>query len=73
MTPHDERVDERLIQLEIKLSYTEDLVDTLNDLVASQQMAIDRLLRELAELKHQRADESGPALRGLRDDLPPHY
>lgn len=65
--------EERLEQLEIKLSYAEDLLDSLNTLVARQQDQIDRLLREVAELRRQRADEPTATFRSLRDELPPHY
>jgi SlyX protein len=72
MSPHD-RTDERLTQLEIKLSYTEELVDTLNDLVTRQQDQIDVLLREVSQLRQQGTDDGQPRFRSLRDELPPHY
>ncbi len=72
MSPTD-ATDHRLTQLEIKLSYTEDLVETLNDLVTKQQDQIDRLLREVSHLRQQGADDGQPRFRSLRDELPPHY
>lgn len=72
MSPHD-RTDERLNQLEIKLSYTEELLDTLNDLVTRQQDQIDVLLREVSLLRQQGTDDGQPRFRSLRDELPPHY
>jgi SlyX protein len=65
--------DERLMQLEIKASYTEDLLDTLNQIVARQQQQIDRLVREVGLLRQQMADSSTPTFRSLRDEAPPHY
>ncbi len=65
--------DPRIEQLEIKLSYAEDLLDTLNDLVIKQQGQIDLLLREVALLRRQREDVGPREFRSLRDDLPPHY
>ncbi len=65
--------DPRIEQLEIKLSYAEDLLDTLNDLVIKQQGQIDLLLREVALLRRQREDDGPREFRSLRDDLPPHY
>jgi len=64
---------ERITQLEIKLSYAEDLLDTLNALVTRQQDQIDRLLREVLQLRQQRNNEATPAFRSLSDELPPHY
>jgi SlyX protein len=65
--------EQRLIDLEIKLSYSEDLLDELNKIVARQQQHIDLLLREVAALRDQVSESSPPAFRSLRDELPPHY
>jgi SlyX protein len=65
------RTDDRLTELEIKASYTEDLLDRLNDVVVRQQRQIDALLREVAALRQQ--GNAAPEVRSLRDELPPHY
>lgn len=65
--------ESRITELEIKLSYTEDLLDTLNALVARQQEDIAMLLREVVSLRHQGNEPGMAAPRNLRDDLPPHY
>jgi SlyX protein len=72
MEPTD--TDARLTDLEIKASFTEDLLDTLNAIVARQQAQIDRLTTELSTLRNQMpAADGGPVFRSLRDELPPHY
>lgn len=71
-TPAQE-TDERLTRLEIQLAYAEDLLDTLNTLVAKQQDQITRLLREVGQLRRQREDDAPGGFRSLRDELPPHY
>jgi SlyX protein len=66
--------DQRLTDLEIKASYADDLLDTLNALVARQQEQIDLLLREVSRLRQRGGDDgqsAGP--RDPRDELPPHY
>lgn len=66
--------DQRLTELEIKASFAEDLLDTLNALVARQQEQIDVLLREVSRLRQRGGDDglsAGP--RDPRDELPPHY
>jgi SlyX protein len=65
--------DERLTNLEIKASFTEDLVDSLNQVIVRQQQDIDLLLRQLAQLREQMAGADAGAPRNLRDELPPHY
>jgi SlyX protein len=72
MNAHD-RTEQRLTELEIKLSYADDLLDTLNQQVAQQQQTIDLLLAEVRRLRRQQAEEDTPAFRSLRDELPPHY
>ena len=70
--PHP--VEARLTDLEIKASFTEDLVDQLNAIIIRQQQQLDALAREVRELRQQGAgDSGGPAFRSLRDELPPHY
>ena len=66
--------EQRLTDLEIKASFADDLLDTLNALVAKQQEQIDLLLREVSRLRQRSGDDgqsAGP--RDPRDELPPHY
>lgn len=66
--------DARLMELEIKLSYMEDLVEQLNLSVYRQQEAIDVLVQEVRQLRSQAAPADGAGVsRNLRDELPPHY
>lgn len=64
--------DKRLIDLEIKYTQMEDLLDQLNQIVTTQQFAIDKLEREVLELKL--ASSSGNSGdRNLVNEKPPHY
>lgn len=67
------RTEARITELEIKLSYNEDLLDTLNALVARQQQDLDTLLREVVQLRQQGSEPGMAAARNPRDELPPHY
>ena len=67
------RIEARLTELEIKASYSEDLLDRLNDVVVRQQAQIDALQRALAALRERALETPQPAFRSLRDELPPHY
>jgi len=75
MTPHQNRNDleERLTNLEIKASFTEDLLDKLDQVIIRQQDQIDRLTREVQLLRQQAPAEGSGSQRNLRDELPPHY
>lgn len=72
MDPDLHTLEQRITELEIKASFAEDTVEQLNAVVVRQQAQIDRLIRELVELRDRAAAEPGAA-RGQRDELPPHY
>jgi SlyX protein len=74
-TPMEHRhdVEHRLNELEIKASFTEDLLDQLNLTIYRQQTQIDSLIQQLARLAQQHTDDAGGAARAPRDELPPHY
>ena len=73
MDDERQRLDDRLVDLEIKLSWADDLLEQLNNVVARQQGQIDTLAREIAALRAQAASGGPDAPRSLRDELPPHY
>jgi SlyX protein len=68
-----ESVDQRLMELEIKSSFTEDLVEKLNEIIVRQQAQIDRLQREVLEMREQARAADPGSFRSLRDEMPPHY
>ncbi len=66
-------VDQRLMDLEIKASFSEDLLDQLNQVIVRQQQQIDLLIEEVSRLRQPaREGGDGHSLQ-LMDDLPPHY
>ena len=66
-------IDKRLMELEIKASFTEDLVEQLNQTIFQQQQQIEALIREVSQLRQQNPDGGTGGFRSLRDELPPHY
>jgi SlyX protein len=67
-------MNDRLTEIEIKLSLNEDLLETLNRQVYEQQQQIDLLQAQLRHLYAQMRAQSEPAEpRNLRDEIPPHY
>ena len=66
-------MESRITDLEIKISYTEDLVEELNRTVFRQQQQIDLLAKELRNLRDQAQNNQPQEFRSLRDDIPPHY
>ena len=67
------RAQARLTELETKLAFAEDLLETLNQTVFRQQGQID-LLQQQLRLLHQRLQDALPDdARTPRDEIPPHY
>lgn len=66
-------MEERLNELEIKLSYAEDLIDELNRTIFRQQQQIDFLVQEVLGLRQQVQTIAAPRSATLREEIPPHY
>lgn len=64
----------RLIELEIKLAYQEDLLQSLNKIVSGQQQQLQSLENSLTIL-HQRQQTlaENMASNPAETQLPPHY
>lgn len=66
-------MDARINELEVKLSFAEDLLEQLNLTVFRQQQQIESLQRELRALREQMLASLPAEQRSLRDEIPPHY
>ncbi len=66
--------ESRIIELETKLAFAEDLLETLNQTVIRQQKQIGSL-QEQFRLLHQQVKESqaDSEPRNLQEEIPPHY
>jgi SlyX protein len=66
--------DNRITELEIRFSHQDDFLRQLNEVVVDQQQKIDRLEKEILDLKRNINQESGvDGGRSLSDEKPPHY
>jgi SlyX protein len=69
----DSVLEARVTELEVKLAFAEDLLESLNRTVFRHQERIELLERQLRDL-HRLALQSQPGeQRNLRDEIPPHY
>lgn len=65
--------EERLIELEIKMAYQEDLLQTLNGIVVEQQRRIS-LLEETCKLLNERIKSLSTGHQpDILEPPPPHY
>jgi SlyX protein len=65
-------LQKRVTELEVKLAFAEDLLETLDRTVYRQQQQIEQLQAQVRELREQLA-AAPDERRSLRDDIPPHY
>jgi SlyX protein len=64
--------EERITNLEIKLTYQDDLIRALNDVIVELRGEIDRLTRSVEALEGE--VRGGGAATGLgAEERPPHY
>ncbi|MBT9590202.1 MAG: SlyX family protein [Thiobacillus sp.] len=66
-------MEARLNELEAKLVFAEDLIETLNQTVIRQQGQLDSLQQQMRLLHQQLQDARPDETHTLRDELPPHY
>jgi SlyX protein len=67
-------MEDRLTELEIKMSLTEDLIDELNRTIYRQEQKLDLLQQQLRHLHQQMQSAAEPdEAHNLRDEIPPHY
>jgi SlyX protein len=65
--------EKRLTDLEIKATFTEDLLDQLEKVITGQQKQIDLMVRELRDLRQRLPDQNDNSPRNPPDDRPPHF
>ena len=67
--------DARIVDLEMKLGFQEQLVDELNEVVTRQQGQIDQLEKMMHRLTDSLTDiqEATTGPRRPEDEVPPHY
>jgi uncharacterized coiled-coil protein SlyX len=65
-------LSERIDALEIRLTYQDETIETLNQTITAQWLKIDALTRQIAELRERLQDAEGNA-PGPANEPPPHY
>ncbi len=67
-------MEDRVIELEIRVAYQEALLLELNDAIVAQGRMIDRLRLELERLRDQlRTQAPSPVAPPSEETPPPHY
>ncbi|GLH80250.1 protein SlyX [Bradyrhizobium sp. SSBR45G] len=63
---------ERIDRLEMRLTFQDDTIETLNQTITAQWREIDALKRQIALMVERLEDAQGNA-EGPRNEPPPHY
>jgi len=66
-------MESRLAEIETKLSFSEELLETLNRTVYRQQSQIDQLRLDLGALREQMRSALPATSHHSGDETPPHY
>ncbi|MGJ4971681.1 MULTISPECIES: SlyX family protein [unclassified Bradyrhizobium] len=70
--PSNAELAERIDTLEMRLTFQDDTIETLNQTITAQWREIDALKRRIALLVERLEDAQGNA-EGPRNEPPPHY
>jgi SlyX protein len=69
----EKTLDVRIDELEAKLAFAEDMIESLNLTVFRQQEQLDLMQQQIRLLHEQLKAVSPKEERDLRDEIPPHY
>jgi SlyX protein len=65
--------DERIDDLESRLAFQDDTIQSLNDVLVAQQRVVDRLQLQMAALLKRHEELVGQFESSEQDAPPPHY
>jgi SlyX protein len=68
----DKALSDRIDALEMRLTYQDETIETLNDTVTAQWKQIDALTRQIAQLA-ERVRQAEANLPAPANEPPPHY
>lgn len=66
-------LQERVMDLESRLAFQDDTIETLNDILVAQQQALERLQLQMAALLKRQAEMGGQFEISGEEAPPPHY
>ena len=67
-------MDDRITELETRLVFQDDVIEKLNEVVTNQQQQLDKITRELLDLRAQiKSLEPSNVATDKEETPPPHY
>ena len=74
MSNDSDHREARIVELEVRYTLQQDLLEQLSQALWEQQRLLDKLAARVEELEHRLTDSSEPeTVRTPEDDVPPHY
>lgn len=68
------QVEERLVELETRVAFQDDLLRKLDDIVSRQSIELDSLILQVRRLQEQLEGMEPPHLKSQAEETPPpHY
>jgi len=64
---------DRVTDLESRLAFQDDTIETLNDILVAQQRAVERLQLQMTALLKRQEEMSGQFETSEEEAPPPHY
>lgn len=65
--------EKRIIDLEIRFAHQDEFISELNKIVIEQQKTIERLEKEILDLKRNVNVHPADNIERLKNEKPPHY
>ena len=66
-------LEQRIDALEMRLTYQDDAIETLNATITAQWAQIDALTRQLANLRERLQEAESRVATSTANEPPPHY
>ena len=67
-------MEDRIIELEVRVLYQDDVIQSLNEIVTRQQLELAQIRLEMYQLKQQVQDMAPSLMSAVgKEPPPPHY
>lgn len=66
-------LEARIDALEMRLTYQDETIETLNATITAQWAQIDALMRQVSNIRERLQEAEARAPQGAPNELPPHY
>lgn len=69
----NDSLEKRVIELESLISFQDNTIEQLNEVIYNQQLQIDNILEKISSIEGMVKNQSSGEKRTLEEERPPHY